>query len=190
MSGSGQPVRGADPVLFWHLLAGLLIGAALGGAGVYFYMTSQAPVAPDRGAIPAAATGPVKATGTFVQADPADRIHYGSGTVAVYDDRVLLGADFAVGPGPKYHLYLVPQQGIDPDTRVEETMFVDLGPLKAFTGGQAYPLPPGVDVGDYGSLVVWCEQFNTLISPAELTAVQPTANGPTTGDTSPAPTQR
>jgi hypothetical protein len=135
------------------------------------------PASPDLGVGIATAVGPVKATGNFTQADPADRIHYGSGAVALYDNRVELGADFAVGPGPKYHLYLVPQRGIDPDTRVEETMFVDLGPLKAFAGGQVYPIPAGVDVGDYGSIVVWCEQFNTLISPAELIAAQPLGNG-------------
>jgi hypothetical protein len=164
-------------VLFWHLLVGLLIGAALGGAGGYFAATSMVPASPDLGVVIATGDGPVKATGSFTQADPADRVHYGSGAVALYDNRVELGADFAVGPGPKYHLYLVPQRGIDPDTRVEETMFVDLGPLKAFAGGQVYSIPAGVDVGDYGSIVVWCEQFNTLISPAELIAAQPLGNG-------------
>ena len=177
MSGSDQRVQATAAVLRWHLLAGLLIGAALGGAGGYFAATSMLTAAPDGGGGVAAASGPVRATGRFIQADPADRLHYGGGAAALYDDRVELGADFAVGPGPKYHLYLVPQQGIDPDTRVEETMFVDLGPLKAFAGSQAYPIPPGVDVGDFGSLVVWCEQFNTLISPAELIAMQPAGAG-------------
>ena len=177
MSGSDQRVQATDAVLRWHLLVGLLIGAALGGAGGYFAATSRVATPPDVGGVVAAASGPVRATGHFIQADPADRIHYGGGAVTLYDNRVELGADFAVGPGPKYHLYLVPQRGIDPYTRVEETMFVDLGPLQAFTGGQAYPIPPGVYVGDFGSLVVWCEQFNTLISPAELTPVPPVGTG-------------
>ena len=55
---------------------------------------------------------------------------------------------------------------------MEETMFVDLGPLKSFSGAQTYAVPAGVAVGDYGSVVVWCEQFNTLISPAELNVAQ------------------
>jgi hypothetical protein len=47
-------------------------------------------------------------------------------------------------------------------------MFVDLGRLKAFTGGQNYEIPAGLNLQDYGSVVIWCEQFNVLISPAEL----------------------
>ena len=178
MSPPDQRVQVSDPVLFWHLLVGLLIGVALGGVGGYFAATSLRPTPPGNALVTAMANGPVKATGTFTQADPADRIHYGSGAVAVYDDRVEVGGDFAVGPGPKYHLYLVPQRGIDPDTRVEETMFVDLGPLKAFSGGQVYGVPVGVDVLDYGSVVVWCEQFNSLISPAELNVPQPAGQVP------------
>jgi hypothetical protein len=59
---------------------------------------------------------------------------------------------------------------VDPDTRVEESMFVDLGPLRAFAGAQEYPIPAGVDVADFGYLVIWSEQLNVLISPAELRA--------------------
>ena len=47
-------------------------------------------------------------------------------------------------------------------------MFVDLGQLKAFTGGQNYAIPDGVDLKNYKSVVIWCEQFNVLISPALL----------------------
>jgi hypothetical protein len=48
-------------------------------------------------------------------------------------------------------------------------MFVDLGRLKAFKGSQNYEIPTGVDIGKFGSVVVWCEQFGVLISPARLT---------------------
>jgi hypothetical protein len=47
-------------------------------------------------------------------------------------------------------------------------MFVDLGRLKAFSGGQNYPIPAGVDVRKYKSVVIWCEQFDVLVSPALL----------------------
>jgi len=48
-------------------------------------------------------------------------------------------------------------------------MFVDLGRLRAFKGSQNYELPAGVDVAKYASVVIWCEQFGVLISPAKLT---------------------
>ncbi|WP_295456264.1 DM13 domain-containing protein [uncultured Thiodictyon sp.] len=173
MTRSAPRGPATDPAIRWHLVVGLLIGVALGsGGGYYFAAHSRSPSAADSAAATPGRADAVRAGGRFVQADPADRIHYGSGGLTVYDDRIELGEDFAVGPGPKYHLYLVPQKGVDPDTRVEETMFIDLGPLKSFTGIQAYPIPAGVAVRDYATVVVWCEQFNTLISPAELAASQ------------------
>ncbi len=48
-------------------------------------------------------------------------------------------------------------------------MFVDLGRLRAFKGSQKYPIPPGVDLKDYPSAVIWCAEFGVLIAPADLT---------------------
>lgn len=108
------------------------------------------------------------ATGRFIHADPSDPIHYGSGSVTVYDDVVHLESDFEVGPGPAYHVYLVPEQEVTPETKVAETMFVDLGRLRAFKGSQVYPLPGGLDLTEYPNVVIWCEHFGVLISPALL----------------------
>ena len=105
---------------------------------------------------------------TFIHADPSDPVHYGKGRATIYADLVRLEEDFEVGPGPKFHVYLVPEVDIKPGTNVEETMFVDLGRLKAFTGSQNYRVPSGVDPRDYRSVVIWCEQFNVLISPATI----------------------
>jgi len=113
----------------------------------------------------------VVATGTFIHANPADPIHYGSGKVTVYQDSVFLHDDFKVGPGPKFHVYLVPEAEVTPKTEVAKTMYVDLGRLRAFQGSQNYPVPPGVDLAQYKSVVIWCEHFGVLISPAKLTFV-------------------
>ncbi len=110
----------------------------------------------------------VVAKGMFIHANPKDPIHYGKGGVTVYQDLVHLESGFEVGPGPKFHVYLVPEKNVTPSTNVAKTMYVDLGRLKAFKGSQNYPVPPGVDLSRYDSLVIWCEQFGVLISPAEL----------------------
>lgn len=115
-----------------------------------------------------ATVGRTRAKGTFIHANPADPIHYGRGGVTVYENLVHLEADFEVGPGPKYHVYLVPEKNVTPSTKVAQTMYVDLGRLKAFKGSQNYPLPAGVDLSKFGSIVIWCEQFGVLISPAAL----------------------
>ena len=114
----------------------------------------------------------VVAQATFIHADPADPIHYGQGTATIYADLLRLEPDFKVGPGPKFHVYLVPDAEVTPDTDVEATMFVDLGRLKSFSGSQNYTIPAGLDTADYGSVVIWCEQFNVLISPAAILTVQ------------------
>lgn len=155
-----------------------VIGAGLGiaggfAAGIFAYpflflndIVASEQVPGPAGESPAGRS--VAATGSFIHANPKDPIHYGKGGVTVYQDLVHLEADFEVGPGPKYHVYLVPETNITPMTNVEKTMFVDLGRLKAFRGSQNYPLPAGVDLAKYSSVVIWCEQFGVLISPAAL----------------------
>mgnify|MGYP006172353025 FL=1 len=49
-------------------------------------------------------------------------------------------------------------------------MFVDLGRLKAFKGSQNFEVPAGVDIAKFASVVIWCEQFSVLISPAALSS--------------------
>ena len=90
------------------------------------------------------------------------------GGLTLYDDLLHLESDFEVGPGPKFHVYLVPSDSVTPDSDVEATMFVDLGRLRAFKGSQNYIVPAGVSLSNYGSVVIWCEQFGVLISPAKL----------------------
>ncbi len=148
---------------------GGLLGAGLGflvGIFVYPYIFLADIVATET--LPDAAGRTVVATGAFIHADPDDPVHYGSGMVTVYGDAVHLGPDFEVGPGPKFHVYLVPRAEVTPDIDVEETKFVDLGRLRAFRGSQVFPLPKDVRPADYGSVVIWCEQFGVLISPARL----------------------
>lgn len=151
------------------LLLGVILGAAAGFAGGLFVFPFLFPPPPVNEVVVDRTDADIRARGTFIHADPSDPIHYGSGGVTVYDDLVHLEPDFEVGPGPKYHVYLVPRTEVTPRTAVQETMFVDLGRLKAFTGGQNYPIPEGVDLQRYRSVVIWCEQFDVLISPASLT---------------------
>lgn len=148
---------------------GGLLGSAAGfalGIFVYPYIFLADIVAADK--VEDKAARKIVATGMFIHANPRDPIHYGKGKLAVYQDLVHLDSDFEVGPGPKFHVYLVPEANVVPSTNVARTMYVDLGRLKAFKGSQNYAVPAGVDLRKYGSVVIWCEQFGVLISPAAL----------------------
>lgn len=108
------------------------------------------------------------ARGRFIHANPSDPVHYGKGKVAVYTKVLHLDMDFEVGPGPAFHVYLVPEEQVRQSSDVSGTMFVDLGRLRAFKGSQKYSIPAGVDLRAYPSVVIWCAQFGVLISPADL----------------------
>lgn len=113
---------------------------------------------------------PVAAKGNFIHANPRDPIHWGKGSVSVFKNLVYLEQDFEVGPGPDYRVLLVPKAGIKTNGDVREVLSksVDLGQIQAFKGGQRYPIPAGVNLDDYQSVVIWCRQFGALISPADL----------------------
>ncbi len=150
-------------------VVGGLIGAVAGFAGgifVYPYIFLSDIVASDK--VADRATKTVVANGRFIHANPSDPIHHGKGGVTVYRDLVHLEADFEVGPGPKFHVYLVPEREVTPSTEVAKTMYVDLGRLRAFKGSQNYDVPPGVKLEQYANVVIWCEHFGVLISPAAL----------------------
>ncbi|UCF75948.1 MAG: DM13 domain-containing protein [Betaproteobacteria bacterium] len=150
-------------------LIGGLLGTAAGfalGIFVYPYIFLADIVGMER--VESAGARKVVARGTFVHANPSDPIHYGKGGVTVYQNLLHLESDFEVGPGPKFHVYLVPEKNVTPSTKVETLMYVDLGRLKAFKGSQNYPIPAGVDLSRYETVVIWCEQFSVLVSPAAL----------------------
>ena len=150
-------------------VVGGLLGTAAGfalGVFVYPYIFLADIVAMEK--VDDKPARKIVATGTFIHANPGDPIHYGKGKVTAYQDLVHLESDFEVGPGPKFHVYLVPEKTVVPSTNVARTLFVDLGRLRAFKGSQNYPVPEGVDLAKFGSVVIWCEQFGVLISPAAL----------------------
>ena len=97
-------------------------------------------------------------------------MHWGKGKVSVYEGAVFLEPDFEVGPGPAFHVLLVPKAQARSSGDVKDAMYVDLGGLRAFKGSQRYPIPAGVDLKDYPSVVIWCGRFSVLISPADLSA--------------------
>jgi hypothetical protein len=102
----------------------------------------------------------------------SDPVHWGKGKVSVYQRAVFLEPDFEVGPGPAFHVYLVPKSSIRSSSDMKDVMYVDLGRLRSFKGSQRYPIPDGVNLKDYPSVIIWCERFGVLISPADLKVVQ------------------
>jgi Electron transfer DM13 len=149
-------------------LVGTLFGIAL-GFFIFPYVFAPPPATE---ALTEADRSRLVATGTFIHANPADPIHYGRGKVSVYERAVFLEQDFEVGPGPAFHVYLVPKASIRSSSDMKDVMFIDLGRLRAFKGSQRYAIPNGVDLAKYPSVIIWCARFDVLISPADLKTAQ------------------
>jgi hypothetical protein len=156
---------------FWRGLVIFLLGAVLGTAfGValgFFFFPFVFPPPPAMEEL--TDRSPLVASGTFIHANPSDPVHWGRGKVGVYERAVFLESDFEVGPGPAFHVLLVPKPSIRTSADVKDLMYVDLGGLRSFKGSQRYAIPAGVDLKAYPSVVIWCERFSVLISPADLT---------------------
>src|SRR5918995_2566483 len=161
---------------FWKSVSIFFIGGVLGtGFGVavgIFIFPYLFPPPPAAESLTEADRSRLVATGTFIHANPSDPVHYGKGKVSVYERTVFLEPDFEVGPGPKFHVYLVPKANIRSSSDMKDVMYVDLGRLRSFKGSQRYQIPDGVNLKNYPSVIVWCERFGVLISPADLKAVQ------------------
>ena len=156
----------------WRGIAILFIGGVFGtgfGVAVGFFLfpyilpplEALKQLAVEEDAAPVAA-------GTFSHANPSNPIHYGKGAVKVFESTLFLEDNFKVGPGPKYHIYLIPKAGIRANGDLINQMCVDLGRLRTFKGSQNYRIPEGTDLASFKSVIIWCEQFNVLISPADL----------------------
>jgi hypothetical protein len=164
-------MRGFIRTIAIFFLGGVL-GTAFGVALGFFFFpyVFPPPVAVEQ--LTEADRSALVATGTFIHANPSDPVHWGRGKVSVYERTVFLETDFEVGPGPAFHVYLVPNASVRSEADVKNAMYVDLGGLRSFKGSQRYPIPAGVNLKNYPSVVIWCERFSVLISPADLKAAR------------------
>ncbi len=112
------------------------------------------------------------ATGMFIHPNPRDPVHYGKGSVGVYQSKnqyeILLNEDFKVGPGPAFHVFLSEAKNINTDTAFKHAKNYDLGTLKSFQGSQVYLVPSHIKMSKVHSVVIWCVSFSKLISSANL----------------------
>ncbi len=108
------------------------------------------------------------AKGVFRDGDP---VHRGSGTLSIRrmpgGETFVRMVDMKIVPGPNLFVYLVKE----PDPLFPEDVtagFTSLGKLQGLTGTQDYPVPDGVNIDDWGSVVVWCATFKTAFTIATI----------------------
>lgn len=101
----------------------------------------------------------------------SDALHWGEGRVTVGSSAVTLLGRLA--PGPDYRLYLAPAF-VETEAEFEavKSRSVQIGPVRTFENF-VVPVPAGVDVAQFNTVVVWCETFKEFITAAQYRGNQP-----------------
>lgn len=93
-----------------------------------------------------------------------DGIHDAHGEVIIIEandgSKFLRFENFKASNGPDLFVYLA--------TDETASDFVNLGMLKGNIGNQNYLIPPGVDLANHDTVLIWCKQFSVLFGSAEL----------------------
>lgn len=148
-------------------LAGAVIGAPVGA----FLWYAFSPLLFDEVVAETLTEAQTVATGQFRDADGA---HRGTGMARLVQlpggaYEVQFTA-FEVTNGPDLEVWMSAHPDPQSSADVKGAPFLSLGALKGNVGDQAYAVPDGTDVATYPSVVIWCEQFGVLFSPAVLQA--------------------
>ena len=78
-----------------------------------------------------------------------------------------LNADFQTDRGPDLKVILHRAKTVN--LKLEEGDYISLGALQEFSGNQRYAIPDDIDLSEYNSVAIWCEQFNATFGYAPLT---------------------
>ncbi len=93
-----------------------------------------------------------------------DGIHDAQGEVLIIEaddgSKFLRFENFRASNGPDLVVYLA--------TDETASDFVNLGMLKGNVGNQNYLIPPGVDLANQDTVLIWCKQFSVLFGSAKL----------------------
>ncbi len=107
------------------------------------------------------------ASGQFVTVDQA-KATTGTARIVEKDGQRILefdGAfDTARGPDVRVVLY----KGDSVPVSIDESDYVVIGDLKSFEGSQGYVLPADLNLDDYGSVAIWCAEFNVTFGYADI----------------------
>ncbi|MEO0433372.1 MAG: DM13 domain-containing protein [Cyanobacteria bacterium J06656_5] len=106
-------------------------------------------------------------SGQFVTVDQA-KDTTGSARIVEKDGQRILEFDgaFDTARGPDVQVVLY--RGDSVPVSIDESDYIVVGDLKSFEGSQGYVLPADINLEDYGSVAIWCAEFNVTFGYAAL----------------------
>jgi hypothetical protein len=123
---------------------------------------------PEATATPAGPVALSSGSFTFI-----DNLHNAEGIATIYrlpdDTRVLRLEGFRVSDGPDLYVSLSGHPMPRSTSETFDQGYFQLDVLQAQQGNQEYVIPADVELDSFESVVIWCEQFSTVMSSAELT---------------------
>ncbi|MFV1441235.1 MULTISPECIES: DM13 domain-containing protein [unclassified Phaeobacter] len=140
----------------------LAFGFAL---GIYMLPILTAPQSPDAATLSESAKG-ARFTGSFSRnLAGSDFLHWGTGSISLSPQQITHMGELA--PGPDYKLYLTPEF-VDDEAGFEaiKAASARIGDVKMFDG-LILPIPEGINIEDYTTVVIWCEAFGEFITAAK-----------------------
>lgn len=140
-----------------------MLGAGF-ALGVYLLPILTAPASPDSATLASMAED-ATFTGTFTrELEGSDFLHWGEGEISLSASQIVHQGKLA--PGPDYKLYLV-SEFVETEATFEaiKDQALQVGDVKTF-GGFALPVPEGIDLTAYTTVVIWCEAFGEFITAA------------------------
>lgn len=107
----------------------------------------------------------VVASGNFVKSEKATT---GKAQIVNMNGKRYLKLDeaFSTGDGPDVKVILHKNSNVP--ANIKEGNYITLAKIKSFKGAQTYEIPQDVNLDDFKSVGIWCEEFNATFGYASL----------------------
>ncbi len=107
----------------------------------------------------------ILASGNFVKQEKATT---GKARIVNINGKRYLEFDkaFRSGEGPDVKIILHRNSSIP--LNIKEENYLTLAPIKSFKGAQRYAIPENINLANYKSVGIWCEEFNATFGYASL----------------------
>jgi len=102
----------------------------------------------------------------FVSADPQNPTQ-GIARIVTEDGQRYLELDDSFQTSDAPDLFVVIHRSEKPES-YERGEYLNLGRLRRLSGTQRYPIANSINLADYGSVVIWCKEFNVTMGYANL----------------------
>ncbi|MEO1592784.1 MAG: DM13 domain-containing protein [Cyanobacteria bacterium J06632_22] len=120
-----------------------------------------------KAAQPQAASKAVTRSGRFVT---VEQDHATTGSARIIEENgqryIEFDGAFDTARGPAVQVVLYNQDSAP--VNLAEGDYAYVGDLQSFSGAQRYAIPADIDLDEYESVVIWCEQFNVTFGYADI----------------------